>query len=186
MRQILLVAAVAAATAGCASTGTGTSPVLGNTPTRVMAPVTAASVDITVNPNVATQRAAVSAPSARTYAALRAAFAEMGIAVTQADSAAFSLGNPRLQASRRLGSEPLSTYFDCGRTQSGAPTANSYRLLIGLNSSVVAAGTGSELLTTVTASAHNPAGSAGDPVVCHSTGQLEEHIARMVRERLQS
>lgn len=57
---------------------------------------------------------------------------------------------------------------------------------IAVSAALFPAGSGSEMQTTAMATARNPEGSSRDPVVCHSTGRLETHLANLVRLRSQS
>lgn len=185
MRQILFVAA-SAALAGCASGGATTPPAGGGAPTRVISPVFETSSEVIINPDVATVRLAIPATPARAYEALQVAYADLGIPVKMADPAKFTAGNLRFETSRRLGTEPLSAYFQCGAAVGGTPLADIYRVRIAVSATVLPAGSASELQTTATATARNPEGSSRDPVVCHSTGRLETHLANLVRRRLRT
>lgn len=187
MRRILLLAATAAtAAAACAPATTpgDNSPMSGNTAPRVMAPVFETSADIIVDPAVRTVRAPLAAPPARAWAALQSAYADAGIPVVNPDSAGMKLGNPRFVVSRRLADQPLSTFFECGRAVGGTPLADTYRITVNVSSSLLPAPGGSELRTAATASAQNLDGASRDPVVCHSTGNLETRIAQYTRARL--
>lgn len=187
MRRILLVAATAAtAAAACAPATTtgGNSPLSGNTPTRVMAPVSTTSADIIVDPAVTMVRARLAAPPARAWTALQTAYADLGIPVVNPDSAGMTLGNPRFVVSRRLGGRPLSAFFDCGRSVGGSQLADNYRLTVNVSSTLVPVDGGTELRNAATASAQNLDGASRDPVVCHSTGGLEEQLAVQTRTRL--
>lgn len=185
MRQLLFVA-TAAALAGCASGGATVTPAGGGAPTRVISPVFETSSEVIINPDVATVRLAIPAAPARAYQALQVAYADLGIPVKMSDPAKFTAGNLRFETSRRLGNEPLSTFFQCGSALGGTPLADIYRMRINVTATVFPAADGSELQTTATATARNPEGSSRDPVVCHSTGRLETHLANLVRLRSQS
>ncbi|HEX5725691.1 MAG TPA: hypothetical protein VFX98_09525 [Longimicrobiaceae bacterium] len=93
------------------------------------------------------------------------------------------LGNRKLTVTRQLNGEPLSRIVNCGTSGMGSNVADTYRVVLYVESRVRAVEGGASLETTVQGQATQPAVSS-PPVQCYSTGQLERMIAREVQNRL--
>lgn len=116
------------------------------------------------------------------YAAVPAAYQDMGITVGTIDGPNRTAGNRQVRARGRLGRRPISVYLDCGQTALRGPAADAFPVRMSVLSTVVAAGEGSRLRTVVEGS-YSSAESSGT-VACSSTGELESAIARAVTLRV--
>jgi hypothetical protein len=176
MRVAFILLAVLAA---ACSSSSPERPVL-----REVRPASIAASGGTVDVHIPQDRAIVgslvlASPEA-TWAALRRAYADLGIPVIESSSASRTLGNPRFLVSRRLGSTPLSRFLSCGAGLHG-PFADNYRVEMFVRSTVVPGDDGtSELHTYVEARARNPEGTSNTVVPCSSTRRLERDIATRV------
>jgi len=85
---------------------------------------------------------------------------------------------------RKLGTEPISRYLNCGDSIMG-PAADTYRVYISLISQVHPDGKGeTDFETSFVAQARNMEGTTSDRVACGTTGRLEERIQKRVIEKL--
>ena len=118
----------------------------------------------------------VDAGPALVWSAVQRAYADLNIPVSMNDPSTMTVGNGGMDLRQKLNGEPLNTYLDCGTTTAGV-VANVYRVHLTVWSRVTPgpAGAGSQLQTTVSATARNP-GSSSAPVRCASTGRLEQLI----------
>jgi len=80
---------------------------------------------------------AVAAPVEPTFQALTAAYATLGVPVTEIDQRARTVGNPSVRARRRIGTVAAVRAVDCGG-DSGMPNAETYELRLAIRSRVVA------------------------------------------------
>lgn len=118
------------------------------------------------------------------WAAVPAVFGELGIEPTLVDSKQHVFGNAGANYRRRLGSQRMSRYFDCGST-AGISNADDYDVLVRVITQIIPAEGGlSALRTQAEATAHANA-TSGQVVRCASTGALEERIAHMVSDQAQ-
>jgi hypothetical protein len=118
----------------------------------------------------------------KAWAAVPAVFGELGIEPTFVDSKQHVFGNAGANYRRRLGSQRMSRYFDCGST-AGISNADDYDLLVRVITQIIPAEGGlSTLRTQVEATGHATA-TSGQVVRCASTGALEERIAHMVSDQ---
>jgi hypothetical protein len=121
-------------------------------------------------------------PVDRAWAAVPAVFGELGIEPTLVDSKQHVFGNAGANYRRKLGSQRISRYFDCGST-AGISNADDYDLLVRVITQIIPAEGGlSALRTQVEATGHATAVS-GQVVRCASTGALEARIAHMVSDQ---
>ncbi len=116
------------------------------------------------------------------WAALPSIYNQLGIAPKTIVPAARQIGNLDFVATGRLGGVRLGEYFRCGRTTSGAPAADSYRLYISILTDLdEITPTETEIHTLVQASARSNSGASTDPVLCASTGELESRIVKALQ-----
>jgi len=114
----------------------------------------------------------------KAWAALPAAFGELGIEPSILDSKQHVFGNSGSTFRREMGRQRLSKYFDCGST-AGMSNSDTYDVIVRVISQIIPAGEGlSSLRTQAEATAHANA-VAGQQVRCASTGELERRIASM-------
>lgn len=125
----------------------------------------------------------VAAPSARVWDALPAVYQTLGLPITDRNVQSQSIGTTSFKVRRRLGDAPLSRYLDCGDTQ-GSPSANSYEVLLTVNTRLApAAGDSTMVSTTVTAQAR-PVFVSGEYVNCGSTRALEQRFFDLLNVEL--
>jgi hypothetical protein len=164
-------------TASCASSGSSSGSGLPAPSDRVVAMDNQNTYRTTVPP---TEKVAIPVAPSRAFEALKAVYGELGIPLGVNEPATGRVGNAEFWRTRKLGSEPISTYLSCGDSFTGA-AADNYRIYISLISAVRPDGKGtSELETFFTARAQNMEGTAGDRVACGTTGRLEERIRKSV------
>ena len=127
---------------------------------------------------LANAKAPIAAAPSRAFEALKAVYEELGIPAGTHDPTTGRIGNTDFWKQRRLGSEAMSAYLNCGESFTG-PVANNYRIYMSLISVIRPDGKGaSELETAFSAQAQNMEGSSGDRIACGSTGRLEERIRK--------
>jgi hypothetical protein len=118
----------------------------------------------------------------KAWAAVPAVYGELGIQPTLVDSKQHVFGNAGANYRRKLGSQRMSRYFDCGAT-AGISNADDYDLLIRVITQIVPAdGDLSTVRTQAEATGHATA-TSGQVVRCASTGALEQQIAHMVADQ---
>ncbi|HEV7704910.1 MAG TPA: hypothetical protein VGO46_11495 [Gemmatimonadaceae bacterium] len=121
-------------------------------------------------------------PVEKAWGAVPAVYGELGIQPTLVDSKQHVFGNAGANYRRRLGSQRMSHFFDCGST-AGISNADDYDLLIRVITQIIPAEGGlSSVRTQVEATGHATA-TSGQVVRCASTGALEEQIAHMVSDQ---
>jgi hypothetical protein len=124
---------------------------------------------------------AVAAPAEQTFQALTAAYAALGVPVTEIDQRARTVGNPSVRARRRIGTVAAVRAVDCGG-DSGMPNAETYELRLAIRSRVVAGeGGGSLIQTTVEGTGRNATTAAASEVRCSSKGAVEQRLVELVR-----
>lgn len=127
----------------------------------------------------------LNAPRGTSYAAVKAAFADLKIPLTVDDSSGGLVGNQRSLAQLNFAGYRMSRIFDCGEGGTVGPHADSYRLTIvvlALLDSVDASHT--KLQVGVVAGATPPTGSRTDAVQCGSKGTLEAKLVELASARL--
>lgn len=176
MRRALPLVVLLLAACGGASAVPGPAP--STQARRATAATTSTGWEVVGDRQLPLEAKNVSAPPGQVFTALVRAYADLGIATTVNDANTLTVGNTDLRLNRRLGEEPLSQYLDCGTTNAGN-IANVYRVQMSLVTKVAPAvgRPGSDVTTTVVASARNPTSSSA-AVRCASTGRLETLIAQ--------
>jgi hypothetical protein len=127
----------------------------------------------------------LNAPRGKSYAAVKAAFADLKIPLTVDDSTGGLVGNQRDIAQLNFAGYRMSRIFDCGEASNTGPRADSYRLtivLLALVDSVDASHT--KLQVGFVAGATPPTGSRADAVQCGSKGTLEAKLVEVASARL--
>jgi hypothetical protein len=178
VHRVACVLTVSGLLGGCAGsaglTPEHTGRVVAATDTQVMR-----SYDAAVSRSVA-----VKASPDKVLAALKAAYADLGIEVKLYDPPHGQIGNRNFTRTRRLAGEPLSNYVGCGATLTGE-AADSYRVTMELISQVTPENEGSRLQTWLTAAGQDLAAS-GDKVSCLSKGTLEAKVNAFAMQRIGS
>lgn len=123
----LLVCPLVLTLLACASTGRGPNGTAGSgsagsaapAPSTMRVSTPGGNLNIRVRPDEMRSSFIVAAPIDRVWRALPAAFDSLGIPSGVVDAAARQFGSAGFRVRRRLGTVPLSRYFDCGQTQIG-------------------------------------------------------------------
>lgn len=185
-RRIMVVVAAAALLVGCASShpksaDTPGTPAPKSIYVRTPGGGSVAIAGVTGTSNGATA-ITIPVPLDRSWKALSAAYGNLGITVAAADPASHTLGNHQVELRRKLKSERLSSFLDCGTGLDGYPHADEYAVTLDLVTQLTAADNdGTTVRTLVSATATPVSGLASDPVQCVSNGTLEQRIAKLVQ-----
>ena len=137
--------------------------------------------DVDLAPNVAV--VTLTAPVDRVWRELIAVYEALGIPTTTVDPRTYTIGNTQLKVRRRLGTVPLTKYIDCGYTQ-GTPSAETYEVLLSINSQIQSVGPNTNRVTTTFSSMARPVSMSAEYRTCTSTGQLEKSFGEILRTRL--
>jgi len=129
-------------------------------------------------------RATFSAPVDKVWSALVLSYSDLGIEPSVADQASGRYGNGNFIAPRRMATRPLSEFFNCGSGLTGA-YIDSGRLTANVVTTIQAAPDGTTIATThATGTLRRNEGTSTDPIVCASTGGLEERLRQSIERRL--
>jgi hypothetical protein len=152
------------------------------TPTqRIVAADNQGVLRTTVGPNA---KAHIAVAPSRVFDVLKPVYEELGVPIGLNDPSTGRFGNPDFQKTRKLGTEPISSYLNCGSSIMG-PAADNYRVYMSVVSLVRPDGHGeTDLETAFIAQARNMEGTTSSLVACGTTGRLEDLIKRRVLERL--
>jgi hypothetical protein len=161
--------------AACASAPNQTA----NPPERVLA--TTETGIVRAHEGIASDSTITASPDS-TFAALQAAYQDLGIEIKIINPATRQLGNRRFTKMYDIGGVRLSKYVGCGSSETG-PTADSYRITMSIISRVTPAPDGSRIDTQLTATAQDPGTSKG-ALSCTSLGGLEQRIHGLTAKHL--
>jgi hypothetical protein len=179
MRRHLLIALPSAFLLACAPPSALPTPA----PDRVLAVDSDGNV-IRRSTGDEKARAEFKAPVDRVWPALVMSYAELGIEPTVADRGAGQYGNGGFLAPKRLAGRPLATYFDCGSGLTG-PYIDAGRLIANVVTYMQPGAEGkTTAVTYATGTLRRNDGASADPIVCASTGMLEEEIRKGVEKHL--
>ncbi len=122
-------------------------------------------------------------PSAKTYAAVLAAFTELKIPAEVRDSADGRVETNIFHRRGDLGGKQISTYLGCGDGITG-PYADSYRVYMIVMTTIEPKGADrSTIRTVLLGGAVNVAEGARQPMACESTGRWEIRLHKLVLAR---
>ena len=178
MRRSSLAAIATALLTACAPSATPTPA-----PDRVLAVDSDGRV---IRRSTADENARVSfaAPPDKVWPALVLAYADVGIEPSVADRAQGRYGNGKFTAPRRMGGRPLADFFSCGSGLTG-PYIDQGRLTANVVTTIQPGPDGTtSAITYSSGSLRRNEGTSTDPIVCASTGALEEFLRRRVEARL--
>jgi hypothetical protein len=125
------------------------------------------------------------APVARSYAAVKDAFAELKLPLDVDDSTGGLVGKQHTSAQIAFADTRMSRLFDCGEKATGGPNADSYRLTIvfvALLDPLDSAHT--KLRVGFAAGAVPSSGSRTEGVMCGSKGIMEAKLAELAGKHL--
>lgn len=117
-------------------------------------------------------------PASRTalWALITGVYEEVGLREPQLDRANWTAVLQNHSATRRIGREPMSTFFNCGAGATG-PNANTRRIRMTVQTAIESLASGdSRAHTRIDAVAYSLEGTSGTPMVCATTGALENRI----------
>jgi hypothetical protein len=178
MRHRLLIAVPIAFLIACAPVGVPTPA-----PDRVLAVDSDGNV---IRRSTADEKARASfkAPVDRVWPALVMSYAEMGIEPAVADRETGRYGNGGFTPPRRLAGRSIGSYFNCGSGLTG-PYIDAGRLTANVITQVQPSNDGgTTAVTYATGVLRRYEGAATDPIVCASTGLLEEELRKGVEKHL--
>lgn len=181
MRLALLLSV--ATLAGCASSqGSSGSPAPDQT---VRIPSSGGGTATTLSIASSTSAAVKTLPVSmeRIWSVLPAVYDSMGIPVMNRDAATHTIGNPSLKIRRRLADVPLSRYLECGDTQ-GAPSADSYEILLSMNTTLQSGGADATTVTTSVDGLGRPVFVSAEYIHCGSKGGLEKRFFAVLNAEL--
>ena len=129
-------------------------------------------------------RLTFAAPVDKVWSALVLAYAELGIQPTVAARAEGRYGNTGFIMPKRIGKRPIGDFFQCGSGMAG-PYVDAGRLTANVLTSIQSTSNGSTIGTThVSGSLRRNEGASADPIICASTGAIEEQIRKSIERRL--
>ena len=129
-------------------------------------------------------RLAFAAPMDKVWSALVLAYADLGIQPTVSARAEGRYGNAGFIMPRRVGTRPIGDFFQCGSGMAG-PYVDAGRLTANVMTAIQSTSDGSTVgMTHVSGSLRRNEGASADPIVCASTGAIEEHIRKSIVRRL--
>ncbi len=126
----------------------------------------------------------VNAPVEKAWTALQAAYATLGIPVTDLNQQSRTIGNNAYRVRRRIGDVPTMRALDCGG-DSGMPNAETYQLLLTVKSRIIANDAGGSVVqTTLEGTGKSATTAASSDVRCSSLGALEKRIADLIKSSI--
>ena len=174
-RAILLVPLLL----GCASSGSGPA----SPPAPPQNIETGAGGRLRVEGQAVVAGGTVAAPIDKAWKAVVAVYQELGIVPTILISDSHTIGNQLLKVRRVMGGVPLSRYLNCGAGSGVGPNADYYNVEIAIMTYLTAnTEAATDVRTRMDATA-TPLSVASNPVVCNTTGVLEQRIVKLLQER---
>ncbi|HEY5441739.1 MAG TPA: hypothetical protein VIJ90_10705 [Gemmatimonadaceae bacterium] len=183
MRRIRLSLSLASALLLASGCGPSNTPTPDPTPQRVLVVDSDGKV---IHQSTGDDQSRVTFPAQmdRVWRALVASYADAGIDPTISDRATGRYGNAAFAVPRRMIGRPIGQVFDCGSNLTGAlvdaghVTAVVITTLSSLPDSTTSAS------TRVTGSLRRSDGSSSAPILCTSTGAIEEYLRIATLKRL--
>jgi hypothetical protein len=121
----------------------------------------------------------VPAPLDTAYAAITAAYRNLGLDIKTSDPSEHMLGNKHIVVMRTWLGSRLSTFFNCGNDPAiGSARADSYQLIISVISTLSVKDAADTRVTTLVSAQANDLATSASAVYCPSTGKLERSILR--------
>lgn len=166
------------ATAGAPTTAPSTAPAT----MRVSTP--GGTLNIRVRPDEMRSTFIIAAAPDRVWRTLPAVFDSLGMpAAGVLDAAARRFGTTGLRVRRRLGSTPVSRYFDCGQTQIGE-NADEYDVQLQLVVALTAGTAGTTNLDVLLDARARPVAFSQGYQACSTRGTLDKRLVELVRVEL--
>jgi hypothetical protein len=181
MRFALLLSV--AMLAGCASSPGSSGPPAPDQTVRIPSSGGGTATSLSIASSTSAAVKTLSAPLERIWNVLPAVYDSLGIPVTSRDAATHTIGNSSFKVRRRLGSVPLSRYLECGSTQ-GAPSADSYEILLSMTTTVQPGGADATTVTTTVDGMGRPVFVSAEYIHCGSKGGLESRFYDILNAEL--
>jgi hypothetical protein len=178
-RAVILLAIWSAAVAGCASSASIEPP------ERVLAVNGGGYV---IRQSTADEKTfmELDAPADSVWKAVMLAYADLAIEPGVSDRANGVYGNPNFVAPKTMGGRSLNVYFHCGSGLT-APSAQEGRLTTSMVTVLTPSSQGrTRVATHVAAMLRRSDGASSNPVVCASTGALQQWLHEAIASRLKS
>ena len=129
-------------------------------------------------------RAMFKAPVDKVWPALVLSYADFGIEPSVADRGLGRYGNNNFIAPKRINGRPIGDFFHCGSGLTG-PYIDSGRLTANIVTIIQPAPEGTtSAITYASGTLRRNEGTSTEPMVCSSTGALEEQIRINIERRL--
>ena len=124
------------------------------------------------------------APIDQVWRALATSYADLGIPPTIADRVTGRFGTLGFVMPSRLMKKPIDHFFDCGSTLTGPMVSAGQVTAIVVTTLSALSDSTTSAVTRVTGTLRRNDGFSGDPVVCASTGAIEDDLRRATELRL--
>lgn len=126
----------------------------------------------------------IAAPPGKVYTAAALVLRNLKIPIDVQDSLGGMVGAAKLIRSRNLAGSALSRFLECGSNMTG-PRADTHRVQMPLLLLMDATPTGTtRLRIALVGSAQDNSGTSNTPVMCGSTGALENQLRRAIDQQL--
>lgn len=187
----LLTSLLALPLLACASTGGGSADVPGTPPAGSAAPAPTTmrvstpggNLNIRVRPDEMRSSFIVAAPIDRVWRALPATFDSLGIPGAVVDAAARRYGSTGFRVRRRLGTAPVSRYFDCGQTQIGE-NADEYNVQLQVVATLSTGTAGTTNVEVLLDALARPVAFSQGYQACSTRGTLDARLIERLRTEL--
>ena len=178
MKQKFLLALLAL---GCASSSqVATTP----GPDRVIATDESSGRTVRSTNDAGPATVTLRAPVDSVMRAVELSYAFLKVPITYSEKSIGEQGNKRFVMSHTFDRRAISDYLNCGDDPFRGPNANSWPVTISIVTRARAVEGGKTALSTeLSGVTHKPSNSGA--IYCASTGYLEQHIAEMVKSRIQ-
>jgi hypothetical protein len=181
MRRVLCLSVLVIA--ACASSKGSSAPPMPDQTIRIPAGGGGTATTLAISSSTSSSTKSLTAPAEKIWNVLPAVYDSLGIPVTDRDPASHAMGNSSFKVRRRIGNVPLSRYLDCGDTQ-GAPSADSYEILLSINSRVQPGEAGATTVVVTVDGMGRPIFLSSEYVHCGSKGGLEKRFFEVLEAEL--
>ena len=181
MRRVLSLSAILLS--ACASSQGGSAPPVPDQTYRIPSGDGGTTTMRAIGSDPSFSTKTISASAERIWSVLPAVYQSLGLPVTDRDAAAHTIGSSSFKVRRQLGNVPLSRYLDCGSTQGGS-SADSYEILISVNTRVQSGPLDSTTVSTVVDAMGRPVFLSAEYIHCGSKGSLEKEFFALMDAQL--
>jgi hypothetical protein len=178
--RLALVAAVALAALGCASSGSGTLTPYEQSHVTVEGPTGRYDLLLTREQFLSSDTLTVSPKSA--WPALVQTYAAFGVPLQGADATRLMIATQSFHAHSSFAGERLSRWLECGSSMTG-DIATTYEITMRFGSLLDTSVVGRTIVRTALSASAIATGSGTTPVQCSSRGTFEKRIAALVASK---